>query len=285
MYTVNLLRAKGRLPARFRDVYEEVPWAEFVYYPGQTVDERIQHINNVSSRYPFGIFKTHVAPPTLPMRDDVKYIVSFRDLFDAAASSRPFFNNHQAGFAKLWGGFPPNAGEPNLGPEQEWERMLLEDGGNGVPMVKTFFFDMLNSWWPLRNRSNVLLVHYSDRLKEDVTQLKRISNFLGLGLSDTELSSIATQVSYSEMKKVETAVELRYVLNQYKARGLIPEDVFLLNEKKGSNMMNKGGSRKGRQELSQHLREGLDSLAKTSLSPDAWEWVMKGGAIPQDSNK
>ncbi len=67
----------------FRDIYEEVPWIEFVSHPGQSHQEIIDRVDAMpESRR--RAFKTHSAPPDVPFvkagtEKDVKYVVVFRN--------------------------------------------------------------------------------------------------------------------------------------------------------------------------------------------------------------
>ena len=106
MATLHYIRGHGN-PPPFRDVYEEIMWPEFIYYPGQTLEERVELYRNVSKKYPFSIYKTHKGPPELKIRKNAKYIICVRNFFDVAASFRSFLRHHCESFAAFWGGFPP----------------------------------------------------------------------------------------------------------------------------------------------------------------------------------
>ena len=58
--------------------------------------------------YPFRIFKSHFAPPVLPVRKKagkkIKYIAMVRNGIDVAASMVPFFTAHTEEYRRLWGG-------------------------------------------------------------------------------------------------------------------------------------------------------------------------------------
>jgi hypothetical protein len=279
MYTLHLLRNRGS-PKPFRDVYEEVPWIEFVYYPGQSMEERIRHLNVASSRHELNVYKSHACPPAVPVRDDIKYIVIVRNPFDVAASGREFFANHGKKFADMWGGFPPTAGEDTLMPEDEWEKLLLSDRGDGKSIVDSLAVDILRNWWPYRNRTNVLILHYADRLRDDATQVKRMAEFLHLNLTSNEIQSVVDQVKFSEMKKVQEKVQMRYIFDEYKDKGLIPRDVFLLRTDTKGSMLQRGPNRSGNDELSIQFRERFQTTLEKSFGPKTLEWYMKGGRLP-----
>ena len=124
MATCHYIRARGK-PEPFRDIYEEVRWLEFVYYPGQTIEERVEILKKTGQRYPYSIYKTHEAPPNIQLRDDARYIFAVRNAVDAMASLRPFFRGTLKSFSDWWGGFPPMAGSPDDVSDEEYEKFVL----------------------------------------------------------------------------------------------------------------------------------------------------------------
>jgi hypothetical protein len=92
MNIVHQLLTGGR--SDFRDIYEEVPWLEFVSRPGQTHQEVLERIDAMPSDRRRA-FKTHSAPPDVPFvkagsGKDVKYVVILRNPEEALVSFRPF---------------------------------------------------------------------------------------------------------------------------------------------------------------------------------------------------
>jgi len=278
MYTMNLIRSHGNPPA-FRDLYEEIPWAEFVYYPGQTLAERIEVLKNISNRYPFAIYKTHDGPPLYKFRKDIKYIVGVRNLVDVAASLKTFFHNHGKEFAKMWGGFPPSAGA-TLWSDEEFEKFFLKDDGSGKGGFIKYGFDVYKAFWPYRHEPNVLFVHYSDRLKDDRTQIKKMADFVGVKLTEEELDKVTKASSFSEMKKQESKVNLLHLFDQFKAKGLIPEDVFILTAEDGPKFLSKGPGRKGEQEVRESMIEGVGEAIRSVFGSEIAQWIKTGGPLP-----
>jgi hypothetical protein len=58
--------------------------------------------------YPFRVFKSHYAPPELPVRKvggkKIKYLAMARNGLDVAASMTNFYSAHTQTFRELWGG-------------------------------------------------------------------------------------------------------------------------------------------------------------------------------------
>lgn len=91
--------------SHFRDVYEEVPWIEFLAYPGQPHQEILRRIDSLSASR--RAFKTHSAPPEVPFNSsksgrDVRYIVVLRNPEEALVSLRLFLERHSKDWLSLW---------------------------------------------------------------------------------------------------------------------------------------------------------------------------------------
>lgn len=124
-----------------------------------------------------GAFKTHSAPPLpggppfLPYREDLKYIVVFRNPEEAMVSFLPFLKGHRQ---EMWDYF--NAGMVKaafVGPDditfKDWfyEKALPFSPAPGVPappggLLDVFFNSFIEGWWPYRHKSNVLMLHFND---------------------------------------------------------------------------------------------------------------------------
>jgi hypothetical protein len=61
MNTLHHIRARGN-PKPFREIYEEVRFGELVYYPGQSLEQRVEILRRTGKKYPFNIIKTHFPP-------------------------------------------------------------------------------------------------------------------------------------------------------------------------------------------------------------------------------
>lgn len=90
----------------FTDLLAVTPWIEFLEYPGQPLEERLAHMDaHVPPAMP-RVFKSHLAPPFVPLDQGVKFVIPIRNLKDSIVSFRPFFESHSKEFKELWG-FPP----------------------------------------------------------------------------------------------------------------------------------------------------------------------------------
>jgi hypothetical protein len=111
----------------------QAPWLELKDYPKQPTAElaarragtlRALHSVQPATARPFRLLTTHLAPAThptdgaqaspghagrlarLPLREQVRYVVSVSDGETAARGAFAFANGHSRRWAKAWGGFP-----------------------------------------------------------------------------------------------------------------------------------------------------------------------------------
>jgi len=277
MATMHHVRARGK-PAPYEDIYTEVRWLDFVYYPGQTMEERINILTRYHDVYPFSVYKTHFAPPILKLRDDSFYIIGVRNPLDAVASLKPFLRNHNPKLAAIWGGFPAEAGKPS-GPNEDetFENVILNDMGNGKPMLNVLITDVLGLWWPYRKHKNVLFVHYNDRLKDHKGEIDRMARFVGVNLTADELDAVAEQTTFAAMKKVSHKFDPHAIFDEFKARGKLPKDVDSMIK----DLVNVGGKRDAKTELSLEFVAKIKAKLLREFPAEVVEWFINGGhALP-----
>ena len=190
--------------ADFRDIYEEVPWIEFVGRPGQPHQEVLDRLDAM----PAGIrraFKTHSAPPVVPYMEsaadpDVKYVVVFRNPEEALVSFRPFIDKHSDEWFDLWGIPRAAMARPDFA---SFYADVIEQTG----MHERGFFGFLNAWWPLRENGNVLFLHYADMKRDHEGSIRKIAEFLDIQPSEEQWPKILEYTSFPWMKQYEGKFE------------------------------------------------------------------------------
>lgn len=274
MNILHLIRTKGN--EDFEDIYNVVPWVDFIYYPGQTLDDQIKYLNsrNGTTKYDYRIFKTHFAPPELPLRDDVKYIVVIRNATDVMASVRSFFNDHHPDFRAMWGGFPPS-----FESKEFFYKWWNVDQGDGTSGAEGLYFSFVKGWWPHRHKPNVFMAHYSDLKKDFRGEIKKYINFLGGSLTEDELNKVLHHASFDYMKKNSEKYEGLTIGELAKKYGYLDKNGRLL---KPNIMVRKGLAGKGHEELDkQGLGEFMELYAKAmGDDPAMAHWCSYGGQIP-----
>ena len=92
---------------------------------------------------------------------------------EVARSLHSFFQDHDPAFKKTWGGFPP------VGGDVEAVVCDLLPGGN----LDSLFFHYVKAWWPFRDDKNVLMLHYSDMVKDLDGLVRKLAAFLEVSFS------------------------------------------------------------------------------------------------------
>mmetsp|Transcript_11032 Transcript_11032/g.25954 ORF Transcript_11032/g.25954 Transcript_11032/m.25954 type:complete len:314 (-) Transcript_11032:281-1222(-) len=203
MNIVHQLREKG--DRGFEEIYDEVKWIETMRTPESTVEEMAKVIDEMPENRPRA-FKTHASPPMLPFKESVKYIVVLRNPEEAVVSMKSFTQKHSPDFLTFWG-MPPEAFQwPDM---ETYYNVIVRDGKMGVDKM---LFGFAAEWWKLRNKPNVLMLHYKEMVSDHEGSIKKISDFLGYGpYTKEEWSTILEVTSFPWMKKHETRFEANNV--------------------------------------------------------------------------
>ncbi|MES0826096.1 sulfotransferase domain-containing protein [Ruegeria sp. SCP11] len=248
----------------FRDVYEEVPWIEFLAFPGQpqeVVVERVTAMPTNTRR----AFKTHSPPPAVPFQSvgsgtDVKYVVIMRNPEEALVSFRPFLNKHSDAWYELWDVPREALCRPDF--PSFYSDVINANGMQGA------IFGFLAAWWPLRNEPNVLFLHFSDMKSDHQGSIRKIAEFIGEELTEEQWANVLEFTSFPWMKA-----------NEGKFEGRTASEIPILNS---GAMIRKGAVGEARmdgmtEEISRHLREVGGQICP---EPAAIRWVYEGGTLP-----
>src|SRR5215211_6733084 len=141
----------------------------------QPVEAMVAHIEAQEHRR---FLKSHLPADGLPFYDEVKYIHVARDGRDACMS----FHNHASGFTDqtleslskagledetIARPYPPVLADPAEYFHRWITKGAIRGHDDGLPQMSYFHFE--RTWWEVRHRPNVLLVHYND-LKADLSR-------------------------------------------------------------------------------------------------------------------
>jgi len=207
----------------FKDIYAEVPWPEFKERPDQPDEELYERWKKLPTSVPRA-FKTHSQPGEGPgdfavYREDMKYVVVARSPDEAIVSFKPFLEAHSQQLWKLWG--VEETRDLFMRPTfKEWYYELALKGFPGMPpeavppggLLTMLFFGFINGWWPLRNKPNVMLIHFSEMKKDHEGSVRKIADFLGFTPTVEEWPDILEYTSFSWMKKNQEKFEVGALL-------------------------------------------------------------------------
>jgi len=210
------------------------------------------------------ILKTHLPADALPQHDDVKYIYVARDGPDVAWS----LYRHLANLSPDWyemlrehrGKFGPVPSEAPASFEECYRRWLHEDGYPFWP-----FWGNVRSWWKLRQQSNVLLVHFNELKKEPEHSVRRISEFLNLGIDEERLQRVLSVSDFEYMKR-------------YTGR-LVSGEVGVF--KNPSAFFSSGTTGQGRSRLDAEALQEFDAKAEAELGKQCASWL-RCGELPHN---
>lgn len=207
--------------ADFEDIYAEVPWIEFKERPDQTNEELYKRWDALPNPR---AFKTHSYPNTSPggcvdFRDDVKYVVVFRNPEEALVSFKPFLEAHSPELFELWDA--KEMRDSFLKPSfQEFFDDIVLNGFPGMPpdqvppggLINMLFVGFINAWWPLRHKKNVLMLHYNDMKADHERSIRKIADFLEVNPTPEEWSRILEYTSFEWMKANQCKFEIPTLL-------------------------------------------------------------------------
>lgn len=143
--------------------------------------------------------KTHLPADALVFCERASYIYIGRDGRDVVWSWYQHHRNLAPVVYELLEGTPGLVGPP-MRPPVEDVRQYFHDwlDRDGFPLWP--YWSHVKSWWALRDRPNVLLLHFADLKRDMAGQIKRIAQFLGLELDERELPGICSHCSFGYMK-------------------------------------------------------------------------------------
>ncbi len=149
--------------------------------------------------------KSHLAVDGLPWRDDASYVIIGRDPRDIFMS----LLNHYAAYTDVALALlndEANPGEPIPTFDGDvatfWRRWISESWfeweRDGWPFWSAFHH--LETWWSVRDRPNVLLLHYGDMKADPHQEISRLAQFLAIDLSPAALDAVVEVSSFDRMR-------------------------------------------------------------------------------------
>jgi aryl sulfotransferase len=238
-------------------VAEMSPWLDLRIPPKQV------KLPEVEAQRHRRFLKTHLPVDALVFSPDAKYIYIGRDGRDVVWSLYNHHANANAQWYEALNDTPGRVGPP-IGPpppdiRQYWRTWLEQDGH---PFWS--FWENVRSWWALRERSNVLFVHFADLKRDMAAQMRRIAAFLDLEVAENDWGRILEYCSFDWMKRhADRTVPLGGAFWDGGAQ------VFV----------HRGVNGRWAETLTPEECEAYRSRAVEELGPDCAYWLENGGDV------
>lgn len=207
------------------------------------------------------VIKSHLPADALPIAPEARYVFVGRNGKDSGISFHNMLSNYSPStMAKInktyaqWSGSTTPLSVPD--DVQAFFALWLDTGGNGCGDL----FDLVKSWWELRDEPNVLLLHYH-HLTEDLRgQITRLAEFLGIDPASLDMDLIAEHCSFDYMRG--------------HADRMAPFNGAHMSSAQA--FFHKGPTRDYRSELTDEQVARFDRVAVQKLGPQCAHWLETG---------
>lgn len=212
--------------------------------------------------------KSHLPLDALPYYPQIRYIYVGRDTRDVFISLWNHYRSYTDYAYKMFA-----AGDPEGGPipqcphdPRDFWRAWITRGGfpwetDGWPFWSHHYHAA--SFWQFRHLPNLLLVHYNNLLTDPASQMRRIAEFVGIGVPAERWPALVDAASFETMRQ--------------QADKLVPE-TFLMFEGGPTRFVYKGTNGRWRDVLD------VDDLAcyeraAAALPPGLRRWLEAGSLV------
>ncbi len=150
--------------------------------------------------------KTHLPLDGLPYFEQVRYVIVGRDPRDVFMSLFNHYHNYtDEAYAQLNGNERIGAPLPRCPDEPRalWREWITRGWFGWESEGYPFWSNMRHTqtYWDYRHLPNFLFVHFADLLGEPLGEIRRVAEFLGMALSDTQLAAVVRATRFDAVKK------------------------------------------------------------------------------------
>jgi aryl sulfotransferase len=245
------------------------PWLDGRW--SRTVDELHTKIEAQTHRR---FLKTHLAMDGLPIYNQVKYLIVARDPRDVFMSMWNHYSAYTDHFYDILNNNPEYDGSPHPRCPADihdfWSMWINRGWFDWEQEGYPFWGNMAHtqSWWPYRQRDNILMLHYADMLADPPREIRHIADFLGIAISDEALAQVVEETSLSAMRERAVAVDA--------------EEDEPQTFRGGSNtFFYKGTNGRWRSVLTEAELAMYERTRDRVLTPDCARWLEQGKAAIQ----
>lgn len=253
----SLLWPDGDPPSYFGDL---TPWLDARFTP---IDDVLTQLGSQTHRR---FIKTHTAADGLPFYDGIRYVYVGRDGRDVFMSLMNHWEKMRRGLVDMLNELagPEVADLPHYDGDVHaaFDTFISEGTFPWEPEGKPWWshFHHFLTWWSLRDRPNVLTVHYNDLLADLEGQMRRIAAYLEIDVPDGAWPSVVGRCRIDAMRD--------------EADRAGRHEVGFVGGAK--SFFHKGTNGRWRGVLRDDQLERYDALVARVLPSDAAEWLERG---------
>ena len=254
----NLLFQDGEIPGA---IMEMSPWIDMRVRPFEAIVETTEA--QTHRRF----LKTHLPLDGIPYQTDMQYIYVGRDLRDVFMSLWNHYSGHSETAFALMNDPESLVGEPfprpPATPLEMWKvwskRGWFAWENDGYPYWSSSHH--AQTWWDFRHLQNILFVHFGDLLAQPGVEIRRVADFLGIGLSADAERRVVRAVQFDTMKQ-----------GADKVLGGAAE----MWDGGGQRFMNRGTNGRWREVLGEKELLDYRAMVERTLSPECARWLEEG---------
>ncbi|WP_246216874.1 sulfotransferase domain-containing protein [Mycobacterium botniense] len=210
------------------------------------------------------VIKSHLPADALPIAAEARYVFVGRNGKDLGISFHNYLKNFSdetmSTINRIHASWCPEHVDLVIPANvQDFFDVWLDTDGYGCCDL----FDVVSSWWRLRDEPNVLLVHYQ-QLKDDLRrEIARLARFLGIDPASLRMDAIVEHCSFEYMRA--------------RAEKMAPFGGGHMSDAKA--FFHKGPQRDYRAELSPAQIDRFDRAAVAKLGARCAHWLETGETV------
>jgi aryl sulfotransferase len=184
----NLLWPDGDIPGPV--VNGIAPWIEAKFMPAEAMHAMLKAQTHRRA------MKSHSPADAIPWFPQAKYITVARDGRDAFMS----WCNHVQRM-KMVDVLNAQAEKEGIAPMKKFDgdyRAFFKEWLN-----ENNFFDVVGSYWAIRDRPNLLFVHYNDMKADLGGEMRRVAKFLDIQIPESKWPAVIDRCTFESMRNVD----------------------------------------------------------------------------------
>jgi aryl sulfotransferase len=188
----NLLWPDGDIPGPV--VNGIAPWIEAKFMPAEAMHAMLKAQTHRRA------MKSHSPADAIPWFPQAKYITVARDGRDAFMS----WCNHVQRM-KMVDVLNAQAEKEGIAPMKKFDgdyRAFFKEW-----LDENNFFDVVGSYWAIRDRPNLLFVHYNDMKADLGGEMRRVAKFLDIQISESKWPAVIDRCTFESMRNVDAAAD------------------------------------------------------------------------------